>query len=196
MKQICIIHGGSTYESDVNFLMHLETLELDYTRLLYRPRWNNWLGETLVDYEVLLPSMPNGNNAKYNEWSLYFSKIVPFLSQDTILVGHSLGGIFLAKYLAEHADSLHFKKVALIAAPFNDETEESLASFKLPDDMSNLVNTADEFHLFQSKDDIVVPPSEVERYRAILPNAEVTIFENRGHINTPTFPELIDFIKK
>ena len=195
MKQICVIHGGSTYDSDSDFLAQLETQELDYTRLLYRPRWNNWLGETLTEYDVLLPSFPNGSNAKYSEWSLYFSKILPFLSKNAILVGHSLGGIFLAKYLNEHPE-LHFSKVALIAAPFNDETEESLASFKLPGDMSQLTHAADAFHLFQSKDDFVVPFAELQKYQAILPNSVSTVFEDRGHINTPTFPELVEFIKK
>ena len=196
MKQVCIIHGGSTFDSDADFLTNLAQQELDYTRILYRQRWNNWLGETLTNYEVLTPSMPNSANAKYDEWSLYFSKIVPFLRKDAVLVGHSLGGIFLAKYLTEHADTLHVDKVALVAAPYDDETEESLASFKLPQDMSKLARTAQEFHLFQSKDDFVVPFAELAKYQAILPRAAATIFEDRGHINTPTFPELIDFIKK
>lgn len=195
MKQVCVIHGGSTFDSDADFLANLTQQELDYTRLLYRQRWNNWLGETLTDYEVLLPSMPNSANAKYEEWALYFSKIIPFLRKDTTLVGHSLGGIFLAKYLNEHKE-LHFSKVALIAAPYDDETAESLASFKLPTDMSNLTRAADAFHLFQSEDDFVVPFSELAKYHSILPNAGVTAFKDRGHINTPTFPELVDFIKK
>lgn len=196
MKQVCIIHGGTTYDSDKDFLAHLQALELNYDRLLYRPRWNNWLAETLSDYDVLLPSMPNGSNAKYEEWSLYFSKIVPFLNEETVLVGHSLGGIFLAKYLNEHIHTLHFHKVALISAPFDDETEESLASFRLPEDMSQLNKTSNEFHLYQSKDDVVVPVQEVEKYQAVLPNATTTLFEDRGHLNTPTFEELLEFIKK
>jgi len=196
MKQVCVIHGGSTYDSDADFLTHLEQLELDYKRLLYRPRWNNWLAEILTDYDVLLPSLPNNANAKYSEWSVYFSKIIPFLTEETVLVGHSLGGIFLAKYLNEHANSLHFKKVALIAAPFDDETGESLGSFRLPQDMSHLAKTADGFHLYQSKDDVVVPVAEIEKYKSILPNASMTLFEDRGHLNTPTFQELVEFIKK
>jgi len=196
MKQVCIIHGGSTFESKNDYITYLQALELDYNRLLYRPRWNNWLGETLTDFEVLLPSMPNGSSAKYNEWSIYFSKIIPFLQPNAILVGHSLGGIFLTKYLNEHSNIVHFKKVILIAPPFNDETEESLASFRLPDDMSRLASTADEFIFFHSRDDTVVPYTETNKYLELLPNAQATFFEGRGHINTPTFPELLDEIKK
>jgi len=197
MKQVCIINGGSTYEDEAAFQDHLLKLELKYIRMLYTGgNWKNWLGATLTDYDVLLPEMPNKAYAKYDEWALFFSKILPFLHNDAILVGHSLGGIFLAKYLNEHADSLHFSKVALVSAPFNDTSTESLASFALPEDMSNLEKTADHFALFHSTDDKVVPFAEIHKYAAILPRAEVTVLEGRGHINDPTFPELLEFIKK
>ncbi len=196
MKQVCVIHGGNTYESKNDFIAQLKNLELDYERLLYKPRWNNWLGETLSDHEVLLPTMPNASSAKYDEWSVYFSKILPFLRSDAIVVGHSLGGIFLAKYLNEHSDSLHFKKVILIAPPFSDDGRESLASFRLPADMSNLSSAADEYIFFHSKDDVVVRYEETKKYLDLLPNAKATFFEDRGHINTPTFAELLDEIKK
>ena len=196
MQQLCIIHGGSTFNSDAEFLQNLQALEVKYDRLLYRPRWNNWLGEVMSDTEVLIPSMPNSANAKYEEWALYFSKIIPFLKPNALLVGHSLGGIFLAKYLNEHAHSLHFNKVVFVSAPYDDETSESLASFKLPGDMTALRSVADEFLLFHSRDDVVVPVSEVDKYVAVLPKAQVTLFEDRGHINTPTFPELLATLKK
>ncbi|MES2630420.1 MAG: alpha/beta fold hydrolase [Patescibacteria group bacterium] len=196
MKQVCVIHGGNAFESKSDFIANLKATELDYDRLLYHPRWNNWLGETLTDFEVLLPTMPNASSAEYDEWSLYFSKILPFLKPNAVLVGHSLGGIFLAKYLNEHSNSLHFKKVILIAPPFRDETDESLASFRLPQNMSDLSSAADEFILFHSRDDFVVPFEETNKYLAILPHARATFFEDRGHINTPTFPELLDEIKK
>ena len=195
MKQALVIHGGSTYNSDEEFHSHLKALQLDYTRLLHRNKWNGWLAEALPEYEVLTPTFPNGSNAKYDEWSLYFSKILPFLTPEAILIGHSLGGVFLAKYLNEHPE-LRFKKVALIAAPFTDTPDESLASFALPEDMSKLATTASKFALFHSKDDFVVPFSDLAQYQSILPSAEIITFEDRGHINTPTFPELIEFIKK
>jgi uncharacterized protein len=196
MKQVCVIHGGSTYDSDEEYLVTLHNAKIEYSRLLYRQRWNNWLGETLVDYDVLLPTMPNASNANYNEWALYFSKILPFLQPDAVLIGHSLGGIFLAKYLNEHADSLHFDRVILLAAPYDDTTSETPGSFSLPKDMSRLSKAADSFFLLHSRDDMVVPIGEVEKYHTILPDAELILFDDRQHFNTPTFPELFDIIKK
>lgn len=194
MKQVCIINGGTTYDSHDDFLKHLVELELDYSRLLYRPRWYNWLGETLKDFDVLLPSMPNSTDAQYEEWSIYFTKIVPFLHENVILIGHSLGGIFLAKYLNSYP-AVRVDKLILIAAPYDDETNESLGSFRLPTDMSHLSQVANEYHLFQSKDDPIVPFAEAKKYLALLPRATLHQFEDRQHFNTPTLPELLDIIK-
>jgi len=195
MKQVCIIHGGSTFESEEAYLKNLETLELHYTRMLYGRDWKQWLGETLTNYEVVLPKMPNSAFAKYDEWALIFSKVILFLKPDAILIGHSLGGIFLAKYLNEHPE-LHFHKVALVAAPFDAATKESLASFTLPADMKNLQNAADQFALFQGKDDEMVPYEEAYKYAAVLPSSQLILLEDRGHFNQETLPELLTFIQK
>ena len=46
--------------------------------------------------------MPNSMNARYKEWKIMFNKFLPFFKNNLVLVGHSLGGIFLAKYLSEN----------------------------------------------------------------------------------------------
>lgn len=195
MKQVCIIHGGSTFETEADYLKDLKQMEIKYIRMLYGRRWKNWLGENLPDYELVLPEMPNKAYAKYDEWSIFFSKVVKFLRPDTVLVGHSLGGIFLAKYLNEHP-KLHFEKIALLAAPFDDTSTESLASFSLPSDLQVLMKAADKFGLFHSEDDKVVPFFEVMKYSSLLPSNELFLFKDRGHFNQETFPELLEFIKK
>ena len=53
-------------------------------------------------YEVLIPQMPNSQNARYSEWKILFEKIISILDDEIILIGHSLGGIFLVKYFSEN----------------------------------------------------------------------------------------------
>jgi len=43
--------------------------------------------------------MPCIENAKYNEWKIQFEKYLKRTDNDLILIGMSLGGIFLTKYL-------------------------------------------------------------------------------------------------
>lgn len=192
-QQVCIIGGGQTFNSDADYLSHLKAKELQYERLLYAPSWKNWIAEQLPDHDVLLPSMPNKQNAKYEEWSLYFSKIVPFLRQDTLLIGHSLGGIFLAKYFTEHLPSVPYRKLILVAAPYDDETGESLGDFKLTD-TTTLPAVTDEIHLLHSIDDPVVPISEKDKYLLDVPEAQVKVFSDRHHFIDSDFPELLELI--
>lgn len=151
------------------------------------------LGE---DYDVLLPQMPKSSDAKYNEWRIYFEKIIPLLDEDVIFIGHSLGGIFLAKYLAKHLPiKVNVKALILIAAPYDDEEEESLGNFTLKGWDKLLSLTKQKVWLLFSKDDPVVPFGELEKYQKAIPGSLGVVFEDKGHFNWDTFPELVTLIK-
>jgi len=193
--QLCIIHGGNPFDTQADYLAALAEQTVAYDRLLYTPDWKSWLGAELSDtHDVLLPSMPNKQNAQYDEWATYFSKILPFLRPDAILVGHSLGSIFLAKYLSEHLPEQPFKKLILVAAPYNHASSESLAGFSLTD-VTALSQAAESIHLFYSTDDPVVPFEEMWSFQKDLPNAIAHVFDDRQHFNTlPPFTELYEEI--
>jgi predicted alpha/beta hydrolase family esterase len=191
--QVCIIHGGDVYETDEAFHSALAHADLQYERLLYSPSWRNWLAEQLPDHDVLLPAMPNKQNARYDDWSLYFSKIVPHLKPSAVLVGHSLGGIFLAKYFSEHPPVEPFAKLILLAAPYDDESQGTLGDFKLTD-VPRLSLAAHMVHIMHSTDDPVVSFSEAERYKTAHPGAVLHRFSDKHHFIDPTFPELLELI--
>ncbi len=46
--------------------------------------------------------MPNALNAKYLEWKILLGRLAPCFNKEAAFIGHSLGGIFLAGYLAEN----------------------------------------------------------------------------------------------
>ncbi|MDD4830994.1 MAG: hypothetical protein PHR31_02545, partial [Candidatus Pacebacteria bacterium] len=97
-KQIVAIHGGETFDTYEEYLSFLKNLEIDFERIKSKEKsWKKNLGKKLGnDFEVILPEMPNALNAKYIEWEIMFGKLIPFLEEEIILIGHSLGGIFLA----------------------------------------------------------------------------------------------------
>ena len=194
-KQVVIIHGGgtfSTYEENLNFF---NKYKIDIERYKNKKDdWKSWLRDELgEDYEVILPVMPNKTNARYEEWKLWMDKIVPFLNDDVILVGHSMGGSFLVKYLSENKFSKNIKAVFLVSAMFDyDDEGYSLQSFSLPE---KLDLQTDKIYLYHSKDDKVVPFRSMDNLKSKLPNAVTRIFEDRGHMNQETFPELATDIK-
>src|SRR5262245_46218365 len=103
-KQVLVIHGGDFFDSRKEFIESLQKEEVTMEDLIpSAKRWKDNLQSDLgKSYEVLFPKMPIKEDARYDEWKMWFEKIIPFLKQDAVLVGHSLGGIFLARYLREN----------------------------------------------------------------------------------------------
>lgn len=195
--QIVLIHGGTTFDSYPEYLRFLKTVEVKIEKLHARNEWKMGFARALGSkFDVLQPRMPNGSNAKYSEWKIWFERIVPFLQNDVILVGHSLGGIFLAKYLSENDFPHKVCATILLAAPFTDTPDESLATFRLTKSLKKFAKQGGKIVLYASKDDHVVPFSHMQKYKHALPKAISRIFKDRGHFNQPKFPELVVEIKR
>lgn len=185
-----MIHGGDSFETYEEYLDFLRDYKIDIER--YRSGkedWKPWLRKVLgSDYEVIQPIMPNKNNAQFAEWKLWFEKFFPFLNGEVILIGHSLGGIFLAKYLSENKFPKKIKGVFLVGAVYDNDSEGyPVLSFSLPEKLNlQTKNTM----IYHSVDDLVVPFSALEKYKKALPEAQTRVFKDRGHLNQEEFPEL------
>lgn len=197
-QQVVVIHGGTTFDTYLDYISYLKNKKISLDKLEAKRDWKDTLEDKLgKNFEVLLPRMPNGTNARYKEWKIWFERIIPFFKKNTILVGHSLGGTFLAKYLSERRISVKVRATILVAAPFDDvDREESLADFKLPSSLKKFSEQVGLIYLFQSKDDPVVPFKQCEKYKKALPNAKPVILDGREHFNQETFPEIVKLIKK
>ena len=195
MKQIVIIHGGSSFNSYENYLDNIKNSQLHYERLLWAQKWREWLAQSITDHDVLLPDFPNKQNAQYEEWKIYFEKLLPLLGSDVQLIGYSLGAMFLAKYLHESPLSSPVRRLVLVSPCYDDESVEDLGSFRVTS-AAGLEKSAKEIHLFHSKDDPVVPFTELAKFQRDLPTAKAHIFEDRNHFFQPTFPELKELLKK
>lgn len=195
-QQIIIIHGGDTFATYNDYLAFLQTEEIDIDKPQYKG-WKETIGKDLGEqYQVITPHMPSKHNAKYLEWKIWFEKFLPFLQDNVILVGHSLGAIFLVKYLSENTFSKKIKAVFLIAAPYDDDASDySLADFVLPKSLEQFEKQSGKIFLYHSKDDPVVNFEDFEKYAKALPNATQIIFIDKGHFNQETFPELAIDIK-
>ena len=195
MKQIVIVHGGSSFNSYENYLDNIKNSQLHYERLLWAQKWREWLAQTTTGYDVLLPDFPNKQNAQYEEWKIYFEKLLLLLGSDVQLVGYSLGAMFLAKYLHESPLSSPVRRLVLVSPCYDDESVEDLGSFRVTS-AAGLGKSAKEVHLFHSKDDPVVPFTELAKFQRDLPTAKLHIFEDRNHFFQPTFPELKELLKQ
>lgn len=195
MKQVIVIHGGDSFKSHDEYLNFLKTREITKESFQQKKGWKTTIEQALgPDYDVLQPRMPNDLDAKYDEWVIWFERMFDFLDSEVILVGHSLGGMFLAKYLAQNDLPAKIKQLHLVAPPHNKVAD--IADFMIPDSLENVSKQAEVIYLYFSKDDPIVPFTELDAFKAQLPDAKVVTFEDRGHFKQAEFPELIANIKK
>lgn len=197
MKQVLIIHGGTTFSTYKKYINYLSTKNVQLERLMYAPGWKEGLQAKLGNnYQVLAPSMPNSTNAQYEEWKLWFDRITEVIADDVILVGHSLGGIFLAKYLSENSFPKKIIATILIAAPYDDESDEDLGGFKIHTIADLFAKQAGQVIFFHGTDDPVVPIGELEKYKQVLASAEFNLLPAPDHFSRPDFPEIVEKIQQ
>ena len=194
---VIIIHGGETFDTYDAYLQTVSTWKFEALDDLESTSWKKVLGQQLPPgFRVFLPEMPNKYNAKYREWEMWFDKIAPLLRKETILVGHSLGGIFWIKYLATHDVSISVLKTILISAPFDTSDVGTLADFELEDiNVERARLNIGELHIFHSEDDMVVPYAHSQKYVEMFGSVCLHTLTNRGHFNREDFPELVQEIQ-
>jgi predicted alpha/beta hydrolase family esterase len=194
-SQILMVHGGMTFKNEKEYLHFLKTRKVSTKK---RPYWEADLEEKLQKkFEIIRPRMPLQDNAKYRDWELAFERYVPLLRKNSILIGSSLGGIFLAQYLSQHKLPQKALSVYLVCAPFDNSlpSEDLVGGFKLRADLSLLEKNCKNLHLLFSKDDDVVPASHAEKYRKKLKKAHIVVYKSKkGHFTIPRFPEILKMI--
>lgn len=196
MQQVIVIHGGTTFHNYDAYIQSLSQKKVDIDRFTYNPKWKELLQGNLGDgYQVLLPLMPNSTNARYSEWAAWFKHISSIFTDDCILIGHSLGAIFLAKYLSENSLSFKVAATILIAAPYDDESVDDLTDFKIEELSQRLTEQAGRLVFFHGMDDPITSTSDFRKYQEQLPTAEFTILPAADHFVRADFPELINVLK-
>lgn len=193
-QQVMHIHGGEPYMGYDHYIDRLNNGWFSFNNK--KPtKWYKNL-RSLIDeniYEVITPQMPNSDMAKYNEWKIWFERHIEFMKDGIVLIGHSLGGNFLAKYLAEDDFNVKISQLNLVA-PSYGFTEDDFNIIDFPGKL--LKKNIPEIHIYHSKDDTVVPISESQKYHEQIPGSHFHVFEDRWHFLGEEFPELFENIIK
>ena len=195
--QVLLIHGGMTFKNRKDYIHYIKTRDVSTKK---KVRWSddyldNELGK---DFQVIKPRMPLVDNAKYEDWEIQFKRYIPLLKDRIVLVGVSLGGIFLAKYLSEHKFPKKIISVFLIGAPYDNSCkgEDLVGGFKLKFDLSLLEKNTKNLYLMFSKNYDVIPLSHARKYKNKLKKAKIIIYKNKnGHFKVSKFRELVRLIK-
>lgn len=120
MKQVLFIHGGNLIKDNDELLKVMASREVNPFEEKKRRRLT--LQEKLPEFTVIKPEMPNKDIARYSVRKLRFEKYLPFLDKEKlVLIGHSLGAMFLIKYLGENGFPFKISQLHLVAPALDNQ---------------------------------------------------------------------------
>ncbi len=150
--------------------------------------WFPWLKEKLEKegHKVFIPHFPSPPvvPAKLSEWNDVFDKYRGNLNKDSIIIGHSLGGVFALKVLEKLNHSI--KAVFLTGTPIgikpllNYDRDCSFAAFDF--NWEAIRNNAKSFIVFHSDNDPYVSLGNGETLAKYL-GVDLSFVPNAGHFN-------------
>lgn len=167
--------------------------------------WFPWLKHELeqIGDRVFIPQFPSPPivPSEIAKWFTVFEDYVQYVDGNTILVGHSLGGVFTLRVLEQLVHPVY--AVFLVGTPvgvppiLNYERDRSFSGFDFA--WEKIRAKAKKFVVFQSDDDPYVG-LENGKLLAKQLGVELSFVPNAGHFNTKAgytqFPALRDALSE
>lgn len=162
-------------------------------------KWYPWLTKELGkrDIKIIAPELPNPDDPIMDEWLAELDKSFP--DENTILIGHSRGGVAIMRWLEKIPEGKKVKKIILVGTNsglLKDKPIPSESNFgfytEAGYDFEEIKKHCDNFVVIHSEDDEWVPFSAAEKNVKGL-DAKFLRFKDKGHFGhkTPEVPELL-----
>jgi serine hydrolase len=132
-------------------------------------------------YDVRYPEMPGADRPKYEIWKDQIAEELSTLDGEVTLVGHSLGGSILLKYLSEEEVEKPVAGMFLLASPYWGAEDWEVGEYELQKDFASQLPEGLPVFLYHSRNDEVVPFAHLALYAEKLPQATIHEFDGRGH---------------
>lgn len=172
-KRVLIIHGWESNSREHWFLAAKERLEK-------------------LGYQVFVPDMPNTFYPKQEEWVKVIEDFKP--DEDSILIGHSLGGVTILRYLEKAT-----KKVGqsiLIAAAIRKVGYKEIDNFFETDfDWGKIKESSKSFIILSQREDPIVNVQHSQDLTKHL-GAKSILVEGKDHFDKIDFSLLEENICK
>ncbi|MEP6596143.1 MAG: alpha/beta hydrolase [Ginsengibacter sp.] len=146
-------------------------------------------------FNVHYPIIEKPEEPTYAMWNKMLKTEFTKLKDSVILIGHSLGGSMLLKFLSEEQIKLEITALFLIAAPWWGKEGWNVDEFVLK---KNFVSTLPDIPLisfYHSKNDEIVPYQHLSFYRNLFPSAFIHEVKGKDHAFQKGLPELVEVIK-
>ena len=150
--------------------------------------WFPWLKKELEKkgYKVYVPQFPSPPKipADISKWFDVLKDYERYIDEDTILIGHSLGGVFILRLLERLQHPV--KAAVLVGTPcgvrpiLNYDRDSSFTGFSF--DWKSIIKKARHFLVFQSDNDPFVSLGNGEELAKKL-GVKLNFVPNAGHFN-------------
>jgi len=149
--------------------------------------WFPWLKSELekLDCRIFVPKFPTPKNQSLENWLNVFKDYKQYLNKDSIVVGHSLGPVFLLNIL-ENLDrpikAAFFVSgfLDLLGNPDFDNINKSFVEKSF--DWQKIKENCSKVFVFHSDNDPYIPLAQAEKLAKNL-GVDVTLVKNAGHFN-------------
>ena len=200
-----MVHGGTSLGDRLDDQINIRAISKNqYSTNKNEPVWSENLEQFISDPQIkfINPLFPNAINANYTEWERFFEQVLKQeitenVNQnytDIILIGHSLGTVFLQQYLTTNNLSNKFNLKVQSVHLAGCCTKEG--DFQINNNWKSIESQSNNIHLYHSEDDSVCNYSEAKLYHKHLPSAKLHTFKDRGHLLQHELPELVENILK
>jgi len=149
-----------------------------------KENWFPWLKKELtkLGHKVIVPQFPTPKDHSLKGWTETLHKYKKFLTNNCVLIGHSLGGAFLLNILQGQKTS---KAIFVASVPGKIENKfdsmmKDITHRKF--DFKKIQENCKKIHLIASDNDEYIPLKESERLAKKL-HTKVTLVKNAGHFN-------------
>lgn len=146
-------------------------------------------------YDVLYPKMPEPDQPTYETWKQTVKEELTKLENGVILIGHSLGGSVLLKYLSEEKISQKVDGLFMIGSPYWGRKNWQVDEYVLKRGFASSLPAIPEIFLYHSRKDSVVPFKHLSYYVEKLPRVTVRALEGSEHLFSRGLPEMAFDIK-
>ena len=168
--------------------------------------WFPWIESELSNLGICcnIPTFPTPEHQDYLDWERlmdYYCEL-GVVNNETVLVGHSCGSVFLVHYLITHA--IHVKGLICVSGynrfiSGNELMDRLNQSFYIEQESFSMLPFSDRVISLYGDDDPNIP-QEVLRSFAIAIGGEVQCIPSAGHFNASagflTCPVVLDAIKQ
>lgn len=156
-----------------------------------------WLKDELrkLGHDVDVPALPHPETPDAEEWTKYLVDNIGPIEDQTIILGHSLGGCLALRFLEAAEIYSTPRACILVSTPWMIKNEQFQGFFLSELDFDVLMWKASRFAVVHAKDDSVVPVDHAHQYADVL-HGKLIETENSGHYQGEKYPLLLEIIKK